>query len=143
MDPYYKKFFIKPYSYMYNVFINKNAFVEIKIGFRLKISKLFVYHVFLRFLYMSKTLFLHAYLPFLSSAEWFILTLISLCLKNKCLNGRFTSIVRSLVVVVRWYWFVMYRYKQSGCDLINTLIRYLFSCFENIYSPVWKHFKYF
>lgn len=54
---------------MYNVFINKNAFVEIKIGFRLKISKLFVYHVFLRFLYMSKTLFLHAYLPFLSSAE--------------------------------------------------------------------------
>lgn len=63
------KFFIKPYSYMYNVFINKNAFVEIKIGFRLKISKLFVYHVFLRFLYMSKTLFLHAYLPFLSYAE--------------------------------------------------------------------------
>lgn len=136
MDPYYKKFFIKPYSYMYNVFINKNAFVEIKIGFRLKISKLFVYHVSYDFYICPKRCSYMLIYPSLVMLNDLSLTLISLCLKNKCLNGIFTSIVRSLVVVVRWYWFVMYRYKQSGCDLINTQIRYLFSCFENIYSPV-------
>lgn len=76
-------------------------------------------------------------------------TLISWCLKNKCLYGIFTSIVRSLVVVVKWYWFVMHRktkwmWSDKHSDKIFILLfwKHLFSCFENTSSilsqPEWK-----